>query len=45
MGGMESLTEMERIEVDNKDKPIYDIVLVKAQVFVNPFEEADEQVG
>ena len=44
VGGMESLTEMEKIEVDNKDKPIEDIVIIKAQVFVNPFEEADEQV-
>jgi hypothetical protein len=44
VGGMETLTEMEKIEVDNKDKPIENIVLIKAQVFVNPFEEADEQV-
>ncbi|KAJ3642264.1 hypothetical protein Zmor_025065 [Zophobas morio] len=45
VGGMESLTEMEKIEVDNKDKPIEDIVIIKAQVFVNPFEEADEQLA
>lgn len=36
---------MERIEVDNKDRPIEDIVLIKAQTFVDPFEEADEQVS
>ena len=41
---METLSEMEKIEVDNKDKPIEDIVLIKTQVFVDPFEEADEQV-
>lgn len=44
VGGVETLTEMERIEVDNKDRPIEDIVLVRAQVFKDPFEEADEQL-
>lgn len=42
---MEVLTEMERIEVDNKDKPIYDIFIEKCQVFVDPFQEADEQLA
>lgn len=45
VGGMETLLEMEKIEVDNKDRPIEDIVLVKAQVFVDPYQEADEQVS
>lgn len=45
VGGMETLSEMERIEVDNKDRPIEDIVLIKAQVFVDPYQEADEQVN
>lgn len=44
VGGLETLQEMEKIEVDNKDRPIEDIVVVKAQVFVDPFAEADEQV-
>lgn len=44
VGGMETLTEMERIEVDNKDRPIENIVLLKTEIFVNPFDEADEQV-
>ncbi|KAL3269296.1 hypothetical protein HHI36_008369 [Cryptolaemus montrouzieri] len=44
VGGMETLTEIERIEVDNKDRPIEDIVLVKTQVFLDPYEEADEQL-
>jgi len=35
---------MERIEVDNKDKPIESIVLQRATVFVDPYQEADEQV-
>lgn len=42
---METLLEMEKIEVDNKDRPIEDIVIVKAQVFVDPYQEADEQVS
>lgn len=42
---METLSEMERIEVDNKDRPIEDIVLLKAQIFVNPYDEADEQLA
>lgn len=45
VGGMETLTEMERIEVDNKDRPIEDIIIVKCQIFVDPYEEADEQLA
>lgn len=44
MGGLETLSEMEKIEVDNKDRPIEDITIIKAQIFVDPYEEADEQV-
>lgn len=36
---------MENIEVDNKDRPIEDIIIENAQVFVNPFEEAVEQLA
>lgn len=42
---METLNAMEKIEVDNKDKPIEDIVIQKAQVFVDPFQEADEMLA
>ncbi|XP_018576018.1 peptidyl-prolyl cis-trans isomerase-like 2 [Anoplophora glabripennis] len=45
VGGMETLTEMEKIEVDNKDRPIEDIILMRAEIFVNPFDEADEQLA
>lgn len=44
VGGLDILTEMEKIEVDNKDRPIEDIIIQKCQVFVDPFTEADEQV-
>lgn len=33
---------MEKIEVDNKDKPIEDIIFQGVQVFIDPYEEADE---
>lgn len=45
VGGLETLTEMEKIEVDNKDCPIEDIIIKTAQVFVDPFHEAEEQLA
>ena len=45
VGGLDTLSEMEKIEVDNKDRPIEDIVLLKTQAFVDPFLEADEQLA
>lgn len=44
MGGLDTLSELEKIEVDNKDRPIEEILLHKAQVFVDPYQEADEQL-
>lgn len=44
VGGMDTLTTMEQIEVDNKDRPIHDIVIEVAQVFVDPYAEAEELV-
>lgn len=35
---------MERVEVDNKDRPIEDVVIQGVQVFVDPFQEADDQL-
>ena len=46
VGGTETiLTAIENVETDNKDRPIEDIVLEKATVFVDPFTEADEEVS
>ncbi|KAG8224200.1 hypothetical protein J437_LFUL002654 [Ladona fulva] len=45
VGGLDSLGAIEKIETDNKDRPIEDIILESARVFVNPFEEADEQLA
>lgn len=45
VGGLEALTEMERVEVDNRDRPIENIFIQRVQVFVDPFQEADEQLA
>ncbi|XP_055628173.1 RING-type E3 ubiquitin-protein ligase PPIL2 [Toxorhynchites rutilus septentrionalis] len=45
VGGLEVLTEMERVEVDNRDRPIENIFIQRVQVFVDPFQEADEQLA
>lgn len=45
VGGLETLNAIEKVEVDNKDRPIEDIIIQKAQVFVDPFQEADEQLA
>lgn len=45
VGGLETLTEIERIEVDNKDTPIEDIVIKSTQIFVDPYQEADDQLA
>ncbi|XP_030378297.1 RING-type E3 ubiquitin-protein ligase PPIL2 [Scaptodrosophila lebanonensis] len=45
VGGLETLQKMENIEVDNKDRPIEDIIIENVQVFVNPFEEAVAQLA
>lgn len=36
---------MEHIEVDNRDRPIENIFIQRVQVFVDPFQEADEQLA
>lgn len=45
VGGLDTLNEMEKIEVDNRDRPIEDIVLKNAEVFVDPFKEADDALA
>ncbi|KAK7572091.1 hypothetical protein V9T40_014563 [Parthenolecanium corni] len=45
VGGMDTLTAMERIEVDNKDKPIEDIIFQRAVIFIDPFQEADDELA
>lgn len=45
VGGLDSLNEMEKIEVDKNDRPIENIHIIKVHVFVDPFVEADEQLA
>jgi len=46
VGGAETtLSAMERVGTDNKDRPVDDIVIEKTQIFVDPFEEVDEQLA
>lgn len=44
VGGLEALNAIESVETDNKDRPIEDIVLLRAVVFVDPYEEVDEEL-
>ncbi len=42
---MDTLANLERVETDNKDRPIEDLVIQRTSVFVDPFAEADEQLA
>ncbi|XP_046326965.2 RING-type E3 ubiquitin-protein ligase PPIL2-like [Haliotis rufescens] len=44
VGGLETLDKMEAIEVNKHDKPKEEIKIENVIVFVNPFDEADEQL-
>ena len=35
---------MEKIETDNKDRPLEDILILKTEVFLNPYEEVDAAI-
>lgn len=38
------MNAIEKIEVDNKDRPIEDIIIQGAHIFVDPYQEVDEQL-
>ena len=44
VGGLDTLANLERVETDNKDRPIEGLVIERTSVFVDPFTEADEEV-
>ena len=44
VGGLDTLTNMEKIETDKKDRPLEDILIQDTVVFVNPYEEVDKEV-
>lgn len=46
VGGMEVLSRMEQVETDKKDRPLEDIYVTGATVFVNPYlKEAEEEAA
>lgn len=45
VGGLDTLSAMEKVETDKKDRPKEDITIEDSMVFVNPFEEAEEEIA
>jgi len=45
VGGLDTLSRMEAVEVDNKSQPVEDIIILDTEVFVDPFEEADDKLA
>jgi len=44
VGGMDTLTTVEAIGTDNKDKPVQDIFLERIAIFVDPFQEVEDEL-
>ena len=42
---MEVLGGMEAVETDEEDRPREEIKILRTSVFMDPFEEAEEEVG
>ena len=45
VGGLEVLDKMERIKTDKKDKPLEDIIIIRTAIFVDPFQEIEDQIN
>eukprot|EP00095_Tigriopus_kingsejongensis_P008357 maker-scaffold1160_size58366-snap-gene-0.8 protein:Tk08357 transcript:maker-scaffold1160_size58366-snap-gene-0.8-mRNA-1 annotation:"peptidyl-prolyl cis-trans isomerase-like 2" len=45
VGGMETLTLLEQVNTDNKDKPLEDIFIINTVVYVDPFTDVDNETG
>ncbi|KNA14287.1 hypothetical protein SOVF_108650 [Spinacia oleracea] len=43
VGGMTTLAAMEKVPVDDDDRPLEEIKINKASIFVNPYAEPDEE--
>jgi peptidyl-prolyl cis-trans isomerase-like protein 2 len=43
VGGLDTLSRLENVKCDDKDKPVEDIKLIDIVVFVDPFEEFQKQ--
>lgn len=44
VGGMDTLSKMEKVEVDEKDRPKELIKIINVSVFVDPYEEVDQKL-
>ena len=45
VGGIETLSAMESVPTDQKDRPQSDITIEDTIVFVNPYDDVDAQVN
>lgn len=43
VGGIETLSLMEKVPVDDEDRPLEDIKILRVSVFVNPYTELEEE--
>ncbi|KAL4377825.1 hypothetical protein GQ457_02G008390 [Hibiscus cannabinus] len=43
VGGLPTLSAMEKVPVDDNDKPLEEIKIISVTVFVNPYSEPDEE--
>ncbi|KAL1538503.1 cytochrome P450 monooxygenase 65 [Salvia divinorum] len=43
VGGLTTLSAMEKVPVDDDDRPLEEIKLISADVFVNPYDESDDE--
>ncbi|CAD5113220.1 DgyrCDS2403 [Dimorphilus gyrociliatus] len=44
VGGLDVIDKMEKIETDKRDKPKEEIKFLKAEIFVDPYEDADDEI-
>ncbi|RWS03992.1 Peptidyl-prolyl cis-trans isomerase-like 2 [Dinothrombium tinctorium] len=45
VGGLETLDKIEQIETDEKDKPVKEVKIMKAVVFIDPFQQVDDYLA
>ncbi|KAH6784740.1 plant U-box 49 [Perilla frutescens var. hirtella] len=43
VGGLTTLSTMEKVPIDDDDRPLEEIKIISADVFVNPYGESDEE--
>ncbi|GFY72597.1 RING-type E3 ubiquitin-protein ligase PPIL2, partial [Trichonephila inaurata madagascariensis] len=45
VGGLDTLNKMEKIETDKNDKPLETIKILKIMIFVDPYQEVDDELS